>query len=194
MVRVADSRLIPTTDNVAGLERKRGTNWRNDIIAQLALAITEGDREALRCHGLRLDEGADHGDELGHPARGAVLVESPEHGRELARLPGWCLRSGRPGPTSGDVPASDRSIVTLVHAHHLDPLDVDVPVRADGGSGRLDLPGFPPRPPGPGRRVVPVDFGDESDPGAAEATRGRLRDYQGLGWRVVSPARWGRQP
>ncbi len=81
---------------------------------------------------MRLDEGADQGDGLGPPAEVAVLVETPECGREQVRRPaGRGLHSGRPGPHSGDVPASDRLTVTLVHLH-LEPLDVNASVRAVG--------------------------------------------------------------
>jgi hypothetical protein len=195
-VAVADSPWIAVPAGAEGLEWKRAL-WRderrNGVIAGVAGALAGGDREALWRHGLLLQEGSDRGDERAGPGRVAVLVESPEHGGELARLlPGWDLRSGRPGESSGEAAAPDRSILTLVHAHHRDRLDVDVLVRADGGAGALDLPGFPAaRREAPGRRVVVVDLGDDFDGAAEAATRCRLRAYEELGWRVAAAARWG---
>ena len=192
VVRVAESPRVAASGRASGLGRKREAFWFNDrrnaAVARVARAVAEGDTGTLREHGLEPHGWADRV----APARVAVLVESPEHGRELARrLPGWDLEAGPPGPTSGDDPGPARSILTLVHAHHRIPLEVDVLVLADGGPGRLDLPGFPPpRPDGGG--VAVVDFGDEFDREASEATRGRLRASQGLGWRVEAPARWGR--
>jgi hypothetical protein len=84
-----------------------------------------------------------------------------------------------------------RSVITVVNARGLARLRIDVLVRADGGSGALDLPGFPPGARArQGRPVLLVDFGDDGDAIAATATRRRLEDYQARGWDVSAPDRW----
>lgn len=175
------------------LERKRRAVWhhepRNVVIAQIARALAAGRPEDVWRHGLLLGYGE------GLPAgrdgvlRVAVLVDSPEHGRALARhLPGWTVRSGRDG-TGPTTP--DRSILTLVRASAMKRLNVDVLVRADGGTGALDLPGFPPRVAGKeARTVLLIDLGDDGDARAAAATRSRLEAYEARGWQVGVPGRW----
>ena len=203
-VLVAEVPPIPVPAHVGGLARKRQSIWqldqRNTVIAEVAAALASGCAEALWKHGLLLDGASIAAFRAGiePSSRVAILVESPPHGRELARrLSGWPLRHGRwAGGRSvdhrhDDLP--DRSIITLVYAHGLDRLDVDVLIRADGSNGPLSVPGFPPRERDhPGRRVLLVDFGDDGDEVATEATRRRLDDYQARGWAVTAPDRWFR--
>ena len=60
---------------------------------------------------------------------------------------------------------------------------------ATGGTWPLNLPGFPPQSgAATDRRVAIVDFLDDLD-AVGSATRARLRDYEGRGWRLVSPKR-----
>jgi hypothetical protein len=81
--------------------------------------------------------------------------------------------------------------VTLAFAHRLDPLNVDALVRADGNDSSLNLLGFPPhRRAGERREVVLIDFGDEHDETAREATRRRLDGYSGKGWEIEAAGRW----
>ncbi len=199
--------MVPTPPSADALERKRQSVWhngrRNRVIAQIAEALASGHPDALYCHGLGLD-GVDHLAGLENP-RVAVLVESPEHGSKLNQLlPGWTLLSGRagrgddekaagagPGDALDDRP--DRTILTMVHADRLDPLEVDVLIRADGNDGPLALRGFPPcRRAARGREVLLVDLGDDNDDLAKEATRRRLEDYSRRGWAVEAEDRWNR--
>ena len=199
-VLVADTPPIFVPAHASSLERKRTTAWYNDsrnaVVVEVAAALATGRNEPLWRHGLLLD-----GDDLGlgagvDPLRVAVLVESPEHGRELAmRVSGWPLRDGRRGEgRPGDDDADDlpdRSIVTLLYADRLAKLDVDVLIRADGSSSPLALPGFPPREHGrQGRPVLLVDLGDDGDVETEAATRRRLEDYQRRGWGLIGPGRW----
>ena len=74
-------------------------------------------------------------------------------------------------------------------------LRVDALVRADGGRGPLDLPGFPPPCGGDaGRTALLVDLADDGDEEAVAATRGRLDGYEADGWRVEAPGRWRQEP
>jgi hypothetical protein len=199
-VLFAEVPLVPIEVNANSLDRKRQAVWhnerRNEVISQIADALARRKPEALWRHGLLLD--GDHL-ELGagtRQLRVAILVESPEHGRELARrLTEWPLLVGQRSYEDRDDRLPTQSIITLVNADGLARRHIDVLVRADGTSGPLDLPGFPPRARGrQGRPVVLVDFGDEDDAIAVAATRRRLQDYQARGWEVTAPDRWLREP
>jgi hypothetical protein len=197
-VLLAEAPSIHVPAGATALESKRLAVWhaggRNKVIAEVATALASSDSETLWRHGLSIENIELGFDKGAQPARIAILVESPEHGRELAkRLPGWSLRQGRPENKRESLPP--RSIVTLVHAHGLARLDVDFLIRADGSDGCLNLGGFP----GfsverQGRPVILIDFGDDDDPDASRATRRRLRDYQGRGWTIAAPDRWMREP
>lgn len=196
-VLVADTPWAPSLNHLAGLERKRRAIWhadrRNDVVAKVALAVARGDRAALGEHGLLLHTDADPLGDRDRLPSVAVLVESPEHARELARrLPGWPVWAGGTEPDAEGGPDTGPSIMTLVHARRLKRLDIDILVRADGGAGALDLRGFPPRHRDiEGGQVILVDFADDFDPEAREATLGRLRGYEGRRWSVAVPTRWG---
>jgi hypothetical protein len=182
---------IAIPGQVVGLERKRRAVWhnerRNAVVAGVANALATGDAEALGRHGLACNGPAVAEADPGGP-HVVILVESPEHGRELARrLPGWSLLDATRPSTSVFLEDKDkapdlprRSIVTMLGARRLDRLEVDILVRGDGSPWPLELAGFPPRA-GHGRasRVLVVDL-DDGD-GAA---RRRLDDYQGRGWEV----------
>jgi hypothetical protein len=196
-VRLVETPWSPAPGPGSVLERKRA-RWaddrRNAALAELAEGLADDRRGPLERHGLFLDDEVARSEDEPSRRRVAILVESPEHGRQLSKLlPGWSLRtvveSAQNGRDAG--PVLDRTIVTLVRAHSLGQLDVDVLIRADGSSGPLDLPGFPPRRSGsPGRPALLLDLGDDFDPEAEAATRARLRDYADRGWEVRAAARW----
>jgi hypothetical protein len=205
-VLVAEVPWAPVSSAAGGLERKRRAVWHNDhrnaAIAGVASALAAGRPESLCEYGLALDN-------AGHVALSpdpgiVVLVESPEHGRELARLlPGWVLLEGTgrgqevhqaaPGGPQ-DVPGDElprRAIATQVYAHGLDSINADVLIRADGSHGPLGLRGYPPRSrAGVRYEIVLVDFGDDGDEVAVEATRRRLDDYESRGWEIEAAGRW----
>jgi hypothetical protein len=177
--------------SVVGLERKRRAVWRNErrnaVVAGVAAALATGDAQALGRYGLACDELIlDEAD--GGGLRVAIVVESPEHGRELARrLPDWSLVDATRPPTSGLLANCDndedlprKSILTMLGARRLDQLEVDVLVRGEGSPWPLELAWFPPRAGHAGAaRVLLVDFDDGDD-----AARRRLVDYEGRGWTV----------
>lgn len=97
--------MLPTLACTVGsagtaLERKRALYWHNDArnghITAVAQAVVNADRAALKAVGfrnkdIRLLKDAD-------TSKVVVLVESPEHGRELlARLPDWRMLDLVPG-------------------------------------------------------------------------------------------------
>jgi hypothetical protein len=118
-----------------------------------------------------------------------VLVESPEHGRALARLlEGWPLLERcpeRPGKTHDDSEFPARSIVTYARARQLGNLDVDVLVRADGGGWPLPSIGFPRLADAIRADVTLVDFDDNGDARLSSDAQARLADYRGRGWKVA---------
>src|SRR5262249_37347187 len=141
------------------LERKRRHVWRagrrNDFIAALTDALVGRDRATLWGHGLFL--GAEDDAYFTGPAPSVtVLVESPEHGRELLkRLPGGELwdavpRKGQAAQRAADpfkIGPLPQVILTLVEATRLTDNDgrhslgTEVLVRADGTEWPLDLKG-----------------------------------------------------
>jgi hypothetical protein len=199
-VLLAEAPLVMVAASADGLDRKRRAIWqadrRNDVIAEIADGFVCRDVEALWRHGLLLD-GHDHGMGAGsRPLRVAVLVESPEHGRQLVgRLPRWPLLAGQRSHGERDDRLPPQLIITHVNARGLARLGVDVLIRVDGSNGPLDLPGFPPRArERQGRPVVLVDLGDDGDAIATAATRRRLEDYLARGWDVTAPDRWFHEP
>jgi hypothetical protein len=137
---------IAIRGKVVGLERKRRAVWhnerRNAVVAGVAEALATGDAEDLGRHGLAFDEPAAVVEVDKRGPRMTIVVESPEHGRELARrLPGWSLLDATRPSTSGFLEDKDavpelprRSIVTLLGARRLDQLEADILVRGDGSS------------------------------------------------------------
>ena len=170
------------------LSRKRAEIWRNgprnDLVAEVAATLADGELDGLTTPGFDVIDKAGR-DEDHAPKRVTVLVEGSEHGRELAaRLPGWKLLDGLPATKQllGDLPG--RSIMTMTHAHAYACLDIAVLIRADGDSGPLACPGFPPQRPGPTRvPVLLVDFADRSG-SSLRASRARLNSYEAMGWGI----------
>jgi hypothetical protein len=173
-VLVVELEPVQTLNVRDALERKRRALWgnqvRNKVIARTATQLAN---ESKRLAAKRV----------------AVLVESPEHGRALARLlNGWPLLDRRPerrdGPRDdGELPA--RSIVTYARARQLGILDVDVLVRADGGGWPLPSIGFPRLTDAIRADVTLVDFDDNGDARLTSDTQNRLSDYRGRGWKVA---------
>jgi hypothetical protein len=186
---------VPPADDA--LEHKRRAIWhnrlRNEVVAGLVTALAAGRDDDLR------DKGLIHPDaRLPVPAvtsrRVVVLVESSEHGLALTEyLPGWkfftapTAAAGERLPESG-LPAT--CIITLVAATTLRHLPADVLVRAGGGRGPLDLPGFPPGSVDGRREVVVVDLAGDGDGSAEGDTRARLKNYARMGWAISAPTRW----
>jgi hypothetical protein len=173
------------------LERKRTLYWqnqhRNEHVARVARAVYAQDRAALKDLGLR---NRDISAILQcNPSRIRLLVETPEHARELlALLPGW--RAGILN-LSGDTGMSLGSpiIMTAVYADTLD-IEADLIIRATGTEWALRVKNFPPRisentPP----EVVVLDFADSHHPAAREDTRRRVEEYRrrGMAVRLLQP-------
>jgi hypothetical protein len=179
MVSVLVVKLEPVqTLNVRdALERKRQEIWSNQVrnaaIARTAIMVADGRA----------------GPTIRPGSNVTVLVESPEHGRALARLlEGWPLlerRPKRPGKTHDDSEFPARSIVTYVRARQLGILDVDLLVRADGGGWLLPSIGFPLLADAIRADVTLVDFDDTGDARLTSDTQNRLADYRGRGWKVA---------
>jgi hypothetical protein len=196
-VIVVEAPWSPAVTAATALDHKRQAVWhnrvRNEFIATLAGGLTGGEDRVLFEHGLL------HPDAILPTAgeggrRVVILVESTEHGRQLTRLlPGWPLYSS-PTASAGSRPPDAglprRCVLTLVAANGPHSVDVDVLVRAGGGEGALELPGYPPPATEARSEVVVIDLADGGDDKAEADTRSRLRGYPRDGWRVDGPRRW----
>jgi hypothetical protein len=186
---------VPPADDA--LDHKRKAVWhnqpRNEAVAGLAIALAAGRDDDLRQKGvLHFDARLPAPTVAGR--RVVVLVESTEHGQALTEyLPGWRFFTaptavgGERLPESG-LPAT--CIITLMAATTLSHLPADLLVRAGGGRGLLDLPGFPPSSVDGRREVVVVDLADDADGSAEGDTRARLNNYARMGWTISAPPRW----
>ena len=194
--RLADVHVmwLPVPDvhagSLRGLDYKRAY-WtcerRNKLIAEVASVAAAGDLQRLHRHGLFVDLAA----APATPWRVVVLVESPEHGRELQRrLTGWALRTLVPGQklaAAGDVHSDGDAgaagiIVTVAYAlRH--GLAADVLIRVDGG-GPIEFPGFPPAADSVDGGVYLIDLADDTDQPARREARRRLADYMSRGWNI----------
>jgi hypothetical protein len=164
---------------------------RNDGIAAMVKAVQQQDVPRLwECGLMPAIEG--HLESKSH-LRVAVLVESPQHGRELLRrLPGWKLTDAVPvkgTATQGRFDPfpewpCDQTIITHVAAANMEQdeeIDVDILVRADGSEHPLGTTKFPPRRVD-GQQVLLIDVADDFDDEARAATRRRLSHYVERGW------------
>jgi len=201
-VLVCDSPHLPAIASEGPLDRKRRTLWhnapRNRMVADIAAALTTGDREALWQHGLDLDGTPIN---LVSPARVTVLVESAEHGRELHMLlPGWTLLTAMPPALTGESATGnlvtsvlhDRSIVTLAYASKMVQLDPNVFIVTSAEDWTREIAGFPARykqPTAPPEALV-IDLADDYDDTAIRNTRQRLQAYLLRGWQTRAPRRW----
>jgi len=124
-------------------------------------------------------------------ARVAILVESPEHGRELHRLlPQWSLatainqnnETSRPTSLSPSAPPT-RTIITLSAVESLKAFNPHILIVASGGDA---LPEF-----GQFTRAVPyapnlvIDIADTYDESANDRTQKRFLRYHELTWYIV---------
>ena len=130
------------------LERKRQAMWhnlhRNRAIAELAQSLWARDLRALANYGILRE----HAPRLFDPRRPAdrrpsvaILVESPEHGRQHHRLlRDWQLLDATSGvgrEVDSLPPEFDKGIVTVLRAHRVG-LAADMVIRADGMGGTWD--------------------------------------------------------
>ncbi|MGP0070009.1 MAG: hypothetical protein ACLQGP_41205 [Isosphaeraceae bacterium] len=186
-------------DEPLGLVWKRQSIWhntdRNAAITRVTEALAGDDLATLWKYGLFLEDE----DDLRHeePRRVVVLVESLEHGRELGRLlPGWrllqadeaCLAESNGHEPAGATPVSrharpDRVIMTMASAHGLADLETDIIIRADGTPWPLELSLASGRSENTEEQaVLLVDFADDQDRTARDATRARRLDYRDRDW------------
>ena len=122
----------------------------------------------------------------------AVLVESAEHARALAKLlPDWRLATWTPEARRGLPEQADsrHTIMTAMYAAKFGTT-AQIIIRATGTSGPLTLRGFPPRTDTvpDGTSVLVIDFDDASHPIAAKQTVHRVDEYERLGLtKVIGP-------
>lgn len=176
------------------LERKREWYWRNaarnEYIANVAMSIAEDRRDDLRQMGLA--------DAIATPSENhapsiAVIVESPEHGREMAAwLPGWPLLMAY---SKADVAAGGEAeqstpalaIVTSSYAA-MYGVTANVIIRGTGTAWPLRIKRFPPeRRRGTPTEILVIDFQDGFHAGAGHDAGLRRTDYLRRGYRVVEP-------
>jgi hypothetical protein len=193
--------MLPTPDSTVAagttpLEQKRALYWhngtRNPHIASVAGAVVEGDRAALKALGLRnrdirLIREVDR-------TRAVVLVEAPEHGRELLlHLPGWRLLDLVLRATTGsdEDEAKNNSMPAVVTAAYAakHSIKAHVLIRATGTAWPLRIKGFPPRcDDTQAAQVLVLDFVDDFDPRAKQDAQRRAEEYRRMGMDVRVPA------
>jgi hypothetical protein len=122
--------------------------------------------------------------------RVAILVESPEHGRQLrALLEDWPLLTdqGDAHLRDKDEPQSSKAvIVTLAYAARRG-IKADVIIRATGTEWGLCIKRFPPRQRKTGpKEIVVIDFADQAPAPAKADTERRIAGYKRQGMSVVT--------
>jgi hypothetical protein len=157
------------------LEAKRIMVWhnssRNQHIAQLASAACAGPDALEKLIGQLPRSLATHAP----PLRVAVLVEVPEHARELTSLlRGWPLLSH--DDLSSDPELPDRAVITHLFASQCSHLDVDILIRADGDGELPAMRGFPPQSQAGSQRSVWL-----LEPEDGQVAR-RTENYRQRGW------------
>jgi len=154
---------------------------RSELIAAVASAFSTGQVQTLWKHGLVLNE------REAPPRRVTVLVEAPEHGRELlGLLPGWRLSTANEEPPEQQ-DRFDRTIITTLRACQVGKVETEVLVRADGGEGMQALNHLTAH---QGHFGILVDFADDFDAAAQRVTRQRARDYRSRGWKEQGTPGW----
>jgi len=170
--------------DLTALARKWQAIWhndqRNDAIAELATAIVTGDAQTFSRRNENLTQQLS---QLSPRPRTAILVDSPEHGRQLIkRLPDWELITACPDEDGCIEDASGPNhleIITEAIAA-TDGIEADVMVVASGLVSVARY--FPPQRAEP---VLVVDFADDFDDQAREATQQRMEDCTQRGWAVT---------
>ena len=172
--------------NDRGLKRKRSLFWhnqqRNDQIAGIARAFVENELDTLTGYGLDAGHVVIAGSISNSSV--AILVESPEQGRQLQRhLPGWKLRDIH--SNSVCVPGiGNREIGTFCCADRWG-IHADVLIRADGtGDWPLGTGRFPSRLVGTTGSPMLIDFSDRMDRQSKRDTASRRAAYKALEWPV----------
>lgn len=184
------------SDPLNALEYKRAAYWhsaeRNNLLAKIAQSCAECDLAALGNQGLLLTE-----NQFPVPNHQfmtvALLVESPEHGRELAqRLPEWWFRhcvENQVDPHQGKVRRNMqlRTIDTLFFAHGCSIYDPDILIVAGSNWAPVlsSYSGCAHQ-----RRRIVIDLADDCDERAQQETRRRLNAYRFRGWNVLAAPRW----
>jgi hypothetical protein len=172
------------------LRRKRDMFWqnshRNQQIALTAQALQQGNTCRLRKLGL---------DEVAKLMRSsqenaptvAIVIESPEHGRELVQgLPGWRLdlASESISPKS-DHSLKQNTILTLSRALKSKVVAEIVVYAAGGGKRWIDSVGltswFL-----TGRQSIVIDVADDCDPQSKRDVLARRADFQRRGWTLLA--------
>jgi len=173
------------------LEQKRRHLWhhpkRNQQVARIAKAFRDADLETLRDERIPVEHLEPQLRAIGEQPRVAIIVESPEHGRELHRLlPGWRLAKGTALAVK-DLPTfpleAEQMIITRTRARAAG-LAADVVIRADGTdeAWRDDY--------GPHlyfnrTAMLIIDLQDTYEPSLRNVVKDRLRDYHERGWNVI---------
>lgn len=172
------------------LSQKRERYWlhaaRNDYIAHVAKSVAARHPDELCRLGLAdfIDNAT--GDRL---TRVAVIVECPQHGREIAtRLPGWPLLSAM------RIPAEDRdqgcepalNVIATTTIARERGIRADVVIRATGTEWPLRIKNFQPKLDKQNvDGVVLIDFQDDFHPGAIRDAERRQADYLRRGYQIV---------
>ena len=166
------------------LERKR-TLWhsrsRNLAISKIAQAFSRRDKKPLWEHGLFLGQ-EDIFNGYDYNPKVAILVESLEHGRELARLTGWELSQvgsvdHGDKPIEPDFDTPDMCIMTQVYAHSSRE-HPDIVIQAAGTALSWDLNLGPHRTRDTDHpALIIVDCADAGDMQAHKEVKFRLASY-----------------
>jgi hypothetical protein len=173
------------------LERKRALYWHNEVrnmhAARVARAVHSLDRATLKDVGLRNRD--IRAIKRCDRARIRLLVETPEHARELlALLPGWRMGSlNQPGKDgtekAGEVNFEMPVIMTAMYAATHD-IRAHIVINAAGTAWPLKVKNFPPRqsdktPP----EVLVIDFDDHEGVARRDA-QSRIKEYERQGMEV----------
>jgi hypothetical protein len=187
-VRAKGTRL-PLPRN--GLNRKRQEIWhqvkRNQQTAMWAEAFVSANLDRIGGCGIAVDAIQQQLQDIGQHPRVAIIVECPEHARELRRmLPGWRVAAGarladKHLPTFPlDCP---RVIITRARAKAAG-LAADVVILADG-TGQAWSDDYGPDPYFDRRSMIVVDLFDTFDARVLDCKRSRLADYRARRWNVI---------
>jgi hypothetical protein len=169
-------------------EEKRDLYWlnarRNRRIAEVARRLAAGKKKPI----LALVGNPELTNTIVSAARFgvAILVETPVHARELAKLlPGWTVYTGTDRVLE-DPPDGAGVIITEMVTADANPT-AGVLVRATGTRWPLSLPGWPLGEGGQESAVL-IDFADEYHPQAARYAKARAMSYAEAGMELWSPA------
>ncbi len=178
----------PTTEKLNAFEEKKLLYWcnarRNGRIAEVARCLTRRSKKAVRTV-----VGNDEllvGEIVCAAKSGvAILVESPVHARELARLlPGWKIWSGN--ERAPETPESGCGVIATEIAALTSVIGAGVLIRATGTKWKLPAIDWPQVDGGePG---VLIDFADSYHALAARNAKLRMTEYAGCG-RIITATR-----